>query len=84
MKSPSEFPTAESRPACPASGSYPPHRLRPIDVLFQLAMQPIQLLIELRGECFQTLPIHTSTAPVGLHLLPGHLQVLPLIHLVHQ
>src|SRR6516225_7682262 len=60
-----------------------PHRLRPIDVVLQFALQSIQLLIELRGESFQTLPIHTSTAPVGLYRLPGHLQVLPLIHLVN-
>jgi hypothetical protein len=30
------------------------------------------------------LPIHAPTAPVGFHLFPGHLQVLPLIYLVHQ
>ena len=60
-----------------------PHRLRPVDILFQFPVQPIQLLIELRGESIQTLPIHTSTAPVGLYHLPGHLQVLPLIYLVN-
>src|SRR5205807_1976527 len=59
-----------------------PHRLRKIDLLRQFALQSIQLLIELRSESVQTLPIHPSTAPVGLYRLPGHLQVLPLIHFV--
>ena len=62
---------------------YLPHRLRLIDILRQFALQPIQLLIQLRGESCQALPIHTSTAPVGLDHLPGHLQVLPLVHLVN-
>ena len=62
---------------------YLPHRLRPVDIFFQFPVQPIQLLIELRGESCQTLPVHASTAPVGLHHLPGHLQVLPLIYLVN-
>src|SRR5215472_3227623 len=61
-----------------------PHRLRSVVILLQFALQSIQLLIELCSESFQTLPIHTSTAPVGLYRLPGHLQVLPLIHLVNQ
>src|SRR5215813_1944793 len=60
-----------------------PHRLRSVDILLQFALQSIQLLIELGSESFQTLPVHTSTAPVGLYHLPGHLQVLPLIHLVN-
>src|SRR5215469_8276277 len=63
---------------------YLPYRLRLVGVAFQLALQPIQLLIQLRGKLFQVLPIHASTTPIGLYLLPGHLQVLPLIHLVHQ
>jgi hypothetical protein len=37
-------------------GLYLPHWLKPIDVLLEFALQPIQLLIQLRGE---------STAPVG-------------------
>src|ERR1700723_1115321 len=41
---------------------YLPHRLRPIDILFQFTLQPIQLLVQLRGESIQTLPVHTSTA----------------------
>src|SRR6266481_109762 len=61
-----------------------PYRQRLIGVLFQLPLQPIQLLIQLRFEGLQTLPIHSSTAPVLLHLLPGHLQILPLVHLVDQ
>jgi site-specific DNA recombinase len=60
-----------------------PHRLGPVDIVLQFPVQSIQLLIELRGESIQTLPVHTSTAPVGLYHLPGHLQVLPLIHLVN-
>ncbi|HET8548411.1 MAG TPA: hypothetical protein VFL57_10425 [Bryobacteraceae bacterium] len=60
-----------------------PHRLRPIDILFQLALQPVQLLNQLRGESIQTLPVHASTAPVGFDHFPGHLQVLPLVHLVN-
>jgi site-specific DNA recombinase len=62
---------------------YLPHRLRPVDIALQFPLQPIQLLIQLRSESLQTLPIHTSTAPVGLDHLPGHLQILPLIHLVN-
>jgi hypothetical protein len=46
-------------------------------------MQPIQLLIQLHSEAFQILTIHSATTPVGSHLLPGHLQILPLIHLIH-
>ena len=46
-------------------------------------MQPIQLLIKLRFEGLQILPIDSTTAPVCLHLLPGHLQVLPLVYLVY-
>ena len=45
--------------------------------------QPIQLLVQLRFEIVESLPIDTSTAPVFFHLLPGHLQVLPLVHLVN-
>src|SRR5580704_15387240 len=60
-----------------------PHRLRPVDILFRFALQPIQPLAQLRGESFQTLPIHTSAAPVGFYHLPGHLQVLPLLYLVN-
>jgi hypothetical protein len=37
----------------------------------------------LRFESLQSLPIHTSTASVRFHLFPGHLQVLPLVHLIH-
>jgi hypothetical protein len=62
---------------------YLPHGLRPIDILFQFALQPVQLLAQLLGEPIQTLPVHSSTAPVGLHHLPGHLQILPPIHLVN-
>src|SRR5215472_10485957 len=63
---------------------YLPYRLRLVGVPFQLALQPLQLLIQLRGKPFQTLPIHASSAPISLYFLPGHLQVLPLIHFVHQ
>src|SRR6516164_6274256 len=51
-----------------------PHRLRSVDILLQFTLQSTQLLLELCSESFQTLPIHTSTAPVGLYHLPGHLQ----------
>jgi len=60
------------------------HRQRLIRILFQLSLQPFQLLVQLRFEGLQSLPIYTSTAPVCLHLLPGHLQVLPLVHFVDQ
>src|SRR6516164_9307493 len=59
-----------------------PYRSRVIGVLLQLALQPIQLLVQLRLESRQILPIYASTAPVRLHLFPGHRQVLPLVHLV--
>ena len=51
--------------------------------LFQLSLQPIQLLVQLHFESLQTLPIDSSTSPVRFHLLPGHLQVLPLVHFVN-
>jgi hypothetical protein len=60
-----------------------PHRLRLISILLEFPLQSTQLLIELRGELFQALPIHTSTAPVGLYTFPGHLQVLLLVHFIH-
>src|SRR5215469_6457109 len=50
---------------------YLPYRLRLVGVAFQLALQPIQLLIQLRGKLFQVLPIHASTTPIGLYLLPA-------------
>jgi len=53
-----------------------------VGILFQLAMQPVQLRTQLRSEGLQGLTIYTSTAPVLLHLLPCHLQILPLVHLV--
>ncbi len=59
------------------------HRLRLIGVLLQLSLQPVQLLVQLRLESLQILPIYTSASPICLHLLPGHLQVLPLVHLVN-
>jgi len=59
------------------------YRQRLIGILFQLSMQPFQLLLQLRLESLQSLPIHTSTASVRFHLFPGHLQVLPLVHLIH-
>src|SRR5450631_2580070 len=46
-------------------------------------MQPFQLWLQLRFESLQSLPIHTSTASVRFYLFPGHLQVLPLVHLIH-
>jgi site-specific DNA recombinase len=58
------------------------HRQRLISILIQLSLQSIQLLIQLRFESLQSLPIYSSTTPVLLHLFPGHLQVLPLVHLV--
>ena len=39
-----------------------PQQLRLVDSFLQFPVQPIQLLIQLRGESFQTLPIHPSTA----------------------
>src|SRR5215471_4092394 len=53
--------------------------------LFRLPTTPAKVATHpLRGKLFQGLPIHASTTPIGLYFLPGHLQVLPLIHLVHQ
>jgi len=60
-----------------------PYRLRLVGFLCQLALQSIQLRIELLSECFQSLPINASTTPVGLYSLPGHLQVLPRIYPVN-
>src|SRR5215472_11007344 len=60
-----------------------PHRLRVISVLSQFPLQSAQLLIELRRELFQALPIHTSTSPVSLYSLPGDLQILLLVHFVY-
>jgi hypothetical protein len=62
---------------------YLPHRLRLIGVLSQFPLQSTQLLIDLRSEPCQALPIHTSAAPVSLYTLPGHLQVLLLVYLIH-
>jgi hypothetical protein len=59
------------------------HRQRSVGVLLQLPMQPFQLLAQLRFKSFQTLSIDSSATPVRLHFLPGHLQVLPLVHLVN-
>src|SRR5215813_12083449 len=42
---------------------YLPHRLRLVGVALQLALQPIQLLIQLRGKFFHALPGHASTTP---------------------
>jgi hypothetical protein len=50
-----------------------PYRLWLIGFLLQFALQPIQLLIKLRRELFQCLPIHASTAPIGPYTLPGDL-----------
>ncbi len=61
-----------------------PHRLRLIAVPLQFALQSIQLLIELLCESVKGLSVYTSTTPVGMYTLPGHLQVLPLVHLVDQ
>jgi hypothetical protein len=59
------------------------HRQRLIGILFQLSLRPLQLLVQLRFKSLQSLPVYTSTAPVCFHLLPSHLQVLPLVHLVN-
>jgi hypothetical protein len=58
------------------------HRQRLIGVLFQLSLQPVQLLLQLRFESLQSLPIDSSTSPVRLHSFPGYLQILPLVHLI--
>jgi hypothetical protein len=56
------------------------HRQRLIAVLFQLSLQPIQLLLQLRFESLQTLPIYSSLLlmPFGFHLamdtLPSEVQ----------
>jgi len=61
-----------------------PYRLRPIDVVAQLAVQSVQLLVPLHLKVRHTLSVHTACALVGSHLLPGHLQILPLVDLVNQ
>src|SRR5688572_8536859 len=61
-----------------------PYGLRSIDVVAQLTMQPVQLLVPLQFEVRHALPVHTAGTLVGSHLLPGHLQVLPLVDLVYQ
>jgi hypothetical protein len=43
------------------------HRLRLIGFLFQLPLQPIQLLVQLHLESRQTQSIDASTAPVRFH-----------------
>jgi len=63
---------------------YLPYRLRLIGVLSQFALQPIQLLSQLRVKHLKTLPIYASTTPVRFYFLPGHLQILPLVYLIHQ
>jgi hypothetical protein len=87
MKPPWGFPACGTLQACPPSRvpsgqMHLPHRSRPVDILFQFALQPIQLLIQLRGKFLQSLPIYAPTPPVGPDTFPGHLQVLPLVHLV--
>jgi hypothetical protein len=59
------------------------HWQRLIGILFQLLLQPLQLLVQLRLKSLQSLPVYTSTSPVCLHLLPSHLQVLPPVHFVN-
>jgi hypothetical protein len=56
------------------------HRQRLIGLFFQLPMQPIQLLVQLRFEGLQSLPIYTPTAPVLLHLSPGTVRLLLYVH----
>ena len=43
--------------------------------------EPLSQLLTKRLNAF---PIDSATASVRSHTLPGHLQVLPLIHLVDQ
>ena len=59
-------------------------RLRHIIPVPQLPVQAFKVRVKRCLERLQILPIHAPGTPVALHLLPGHLQVLPLVHLVHQ
>jgi hypothetical protein len=60
------IPNVRNSPGFPASGLHlPPHRLGPIDIVLRFPAI-VQLLFELPGKSFQTLPVHASTAPVGL------------------
>jgi len=50
----------------------------------QFLMQSVEIRIPGRLERCQVLSIHAPGSPVAFHLLPSHIQVLPLVDLVHQ
>ena len=60
------------------------NRLRHILSVPQFPVQSIEICIERCLERSQILSINATGTSVALHLLPGHLQVLPLVHFVHQ
>ena len=57
--------------------------LRHILFVPQFPMQTIEVCIERCLERSQILSINATDTSVALHLLPSHLQVLPLVHFVH-
>ena len=57
--------------------------LRHILFVPQFPMQTIEICIERCLERSQILSINATDTSVALHLLPSHLQVLPLVHFVH-
>ena len=60
------------------------HRLRSIGIGAQLILQSLESLIELLLKLSDALAIHTARTPILPNLRPGQLQVLSLIHLIHQ
>ena len=58
------------------------HRLRSVGVVAQVLVQPVELLFSHLGKVVDGLPVDTPGAPVRFHAPPGHLEVLPLVHLV--
>ena len=60
------------------------HRLRSIGIGAQLILQSLESLIELLLKLRDALAIHTARTPILPNLRPGQLQVLSLIHLIHQ
>ncbi len=61
-----------------------PHRLRCVGAVPELLVQTLEVRVQLRLERIQTFSINPASTAVALHFLPGHLQILPLVNLVHQ
>ena len=78
------MPSGRNFPGWPPWESALENRLRHILSVPQLPVQTIEIHIERCLERRQVFSIHATGTPVALHLLPGHLQILPPVHLVHQ